>query len=279
VADEILQLYPPPAKPVSLKGLYLAHDLRKLQDENQGLFLAANFISSLDGRISITSQSGKQKVPDQIANPRDWRLFQELAVQADLLITTGRYLRGYAAKGSQDILRVYDDPDLLDLKDWRIERGLLAYPDLAVISKSMKFPVPDDLRQEDRKVFVFTDRNADRARLEKIEEKVDDVIAVGEDAVDGEKLVDAIAALGYRVVYSAAGPKVHHLFSSAGVVDRLYLTLANTILGGDDYSSILEGPVLDRGAEFHLNSLYYDTAAIGGAGQLLLSYDISSIKK
>ena len=36
-----------------------------------------------------------------------------------LVITTGRYLRDYAAGKAQEILRVYDDPRFADLKAWR----------------------------------------------------------------------------------------------------------------------------------------------------------------
>ncbi len=274
--ENVLQLYPLPTRALSLTGLYLTHDLRHAQNEMGRLVILANFISSLDGRISIESAPGQEKIPDQIANPRDWRLFQELAVQADLVITSGRYLREFAGGEAQDILRVYDDPDLADLKHWRLERGLKPYPDLAVISKSMAFPVPDELRRGDRKVLVFTTRNADRLQAANMEDQVDQVIAVGDKSVDGSVLKEALKALGYRVVYSAAGPKVHHLLLKAGVLDRLYLTLTNRIIGGEQFSSIVEGPLLHPGAAFRLHTLYYDAAALNGEGQFYISYDVTS---
>lgn len=272
--SDVLQLYPTPVKEVSLNGLYLTHDLRHYQRELGRTFILANFISSLDGRISIVPEIGEEKIPVQIANARDWRLFQELAVQADLLITSGRYLREFATGETQDILRVYDDPELADLKEWRLEQGLQPYPDLAVISKRMEFPVVDELRQEGRKVWVFTTRRGDRSRVVNMEAQVDDVIAVGDDSVDGLELKQALASLGYRVVYSAAGPKIHHLLLTAGVLDRLYLTLGNKLLGGERFSSIVEGPPLHPGISLRLNTLYYDAAALSGAGQLLISYHV-----
>ncbi len=274
--ENVFQLYPSPASALSLTGLYLTHDLRRAQNELGRIYILANFISSLDGRISIESAPGQEKIPDQIANPRDWRLFQELAVQADLVITSGRYLREFAGGEAQDILRVYDDPDLADLKHWRLERGLKPYPDLAVISKSMAFPVPDELRRGDRKVLVFTTRNADRLQVANMENQVDQVIAVGDETVDGSVLKKSLTTLGYGVVYSAAGPRVHHLLLSAGVLDRLYLTLANKIIGGEQYSSIVEGPLLHPGAAFRLHALYYDAAAFDGEGQFFVSYDVTS---
>jgi riboflavin biosynthesis pyrimidine reductase len=274
VADEVLQLYPLPARKVPLKGLYLAHDLRKHQADSNRLFMLSNFITSLDGRISIKPQIGRETIPDQIANARDWRLFQELAIQADLLLTTGRYLRDYAAGEAQDILRVYDDPNLADLMDWRTERGLPPYPDLAVISGSMKFPLPETLRRGDRKVLVFTTRSADTALIQDVESQVDEVVALGDGSVDGRELKAALAARGYGVVYSAAGPKVHRLLLAAGVLDRLYLTLAGMLLGGERFSSIVEGALFDAAIACRLCSLYYDPAGLEGGGQLFTSYDV-----
>ena len=48
----------------------------------------------LDGRIALPAAGrSSHQVPPAIANARDWRLFQELAAQADLLITSARYFR------------------------------------------------------------------------------------------------------------------------------------------------------------------------------------------
>ena len=57
-------------------------------------------------------------VPKNIVNDRDWRLYQELAAQADLIISSGRYLRDWADDRAQEILQV-DNPEFADLKTWR----------------------------------------------------------------------------------------------------------------------------------------------------------------
>ena len=59
--------------------------------------------------------------------------------------TSGRYLREYAEGRAQEILTVYDDPAFADLTQWRREQGLPPQPDLAVISASLDFPVPQVL--------------------------------------------------------------------------------------------------------------------------------------
>jgi len=66
--------------------------------------------TQLDGRIAVPHPTRPGlTVPETIANDRDWRLFQELAAQADLIISSGRYLRDWADGRAQEILRV-DDP-------------------------------------------------------------------------------------------------------------------------------------------------------------------------
>ncbi|MCJ7823769.1 MAG: hypothetical protein MUP44_02615, partial [Anaerolineales bacterium] len=118
--DKILQLYPAPSREVSLRGLYLEHDLRAQAERLDRLFVCANFIGSLDGRIAVSTPSGKGvTLAEAITNRRDWRLFQELAVQADILITSGRYLRQYAKGVKQELLQIYADPQFEDLRDWR----------------------------------------------------------------------------------------------------------------------------------------------------------------
>jgi hypothetical protein len=43
-----------------------------------------------------------------------------------------------------------------------------------------------------------------------------------------------------------------------GVLNRLYLTLACRILGGQTFNTLLSGPILDPAPHFGLAALYYD---------------------
>ena len=131
------------AEATPLAGLYLSHDVRRQAAAAARPFVYANFVTALDGRIAIPDEKqGGLKVPGSVANDRDWRLFQELAVQADVIITTGRYLRDYGAGKAQEIFRVHDDPAFADLAEWRRARGMSPQPDLAVVSRSLDFPIP-----------------------------------------------------------------------------------------------------------------------------------------
>lgn len=201
-----MRLYPPPQLTRSLQGTYLADDLRKPAAADGQTYVYANFVTSLDGRIAVADARGGLIVPRETANARDWRLFQELAVQADLIISSGRYLRDYAAGKAQEILRVYDDPQFADLRDWRRDHGLTTQPAITIISNSLDFPIPPALTAGGRQVVVCTTNRADAARIRDIQAHGVPVVVADSDEVTGDWLVRAMADLGYHVIYSAAGP-------------------------------------------------------------------------
>jgi riboflavin biosynthesis pyrimidine reductase len=258
-----------------LQNLYLNHNLRQIAQQ-QRPYVYANFVTSLDGRIAIPHPTKPGlKIPENIANDRDWRLFQELAAQADLIISSGRYLRDWAEGRAQEILRV-DDPDFADLRAWRKEKGLKPQPDLAIISASLDFPIPKVLTANGRRVIVFTTANPDPTRAAEIETQAGQLFVAGENSVSGASMVQTMSDLGYKVVYSAAGPQILHLLLTGGVLNRLYLTQVGRLLGGFPSSTIVEGDLLETAVDAQLYTLYHDPAALNGLGQLLLAYDIVS---
>jgi riboflavin biosynthesis pyrimidine reductase len=271
--NAILQLYPSPAREIPLNGAYLAHDLRQTARQSGRPFVYANFVVSLDGRIAIPHPSGEGlMVPQATANERDWRLFQELIAQADILISSGRYLRDWAEGRAQELLRV-DDPRFSDLGAWREQRGLPRYPDFAILSNSLDFPIPPALTSAGRKAIVFTSGSPSPQRVQEIEARLGPVIVAGNQRVEGSRLVRQLAELGYNTIYSAAGPQILHALASFGVLDRLYLTHAHRLLGGKPFASVLEGPLLEPPCDMKIHHVYLDPHALGGLGQLFTSYD------
>ena len=271
--EGITQLYPLPAHEQALIGTYLQHRLREESQTNGKAYVYANFVSSLDGRIAIPdlARSGMM-VPENIANAHDWRLFQELAAQADLIISSGRYLRDWADGRAQEILRV-DDPEFADLKQWRLSQGLSPRPDIAIISGSLQFPMPEVLTAGGRKVIVFTTANPDPHRVEEIESNGLPVFVTGRNSLSGGQMIQHLTELGYQTIYSAAGPKVLHLLLADDVLDRLYLTFAHRLLGSQSFSSILEGELFSPAIDMTLNTIYFDQHGLDGSGQLFLSFD------
>lgn len=273
-SENVWQLYPPPAREVALQGLYLGHELRRLGPERGRPFVYTNYVTSIDGRIAIPRQEGQgMRVPPDTANDRDWRLFQELAVQADVIISSGRYLRDHAEGKTQEILRVYDEPRFEDLGRWRAERGLPPYPDLAVVSGSLDFPIPPFLTQSGRRVVVITHGAADSERRARLEAAGGQVITAGEEDVGGAAAIAALGDLGYRTVYMATGPRVHHLLLADNALDRLYTTVAHRLLGGQPFSSLVEGDLLQPAVSLRLAAHYLDPHAFDGLGQQFVCYE------
>ncbi|MEK6222754.1 MAG: dihydrofolate reductase family protein, partial [Chloroflexota bacterium] len=209
---KVTQLYPSPTRDLHLKGVYLQENLRGEAEKLGRPFVFANFITSLDGRIAVPHPTkGGMVVPDNITNPRDWRLLQELQAQADLVLSTGRYLRDYEEGRAQENLQVYADSEYADLLDWRIQHGLKPEPDLAIVSRTLDFVIPKALRESERKLLVLTTEQAYSEKGKSIANESIKVVPCGEGSVAGSTLVEKLGEMGYTTVFSASGPKILHM--------------------------------------------------------------------
>jgi riboflavin biosynthesis pyrimidine reductase len=191
-----------------------------------------------------------------------------------MVITTGRYLREYAEGKGQENLKVYEQPEFADLAAWRRVNGLKPYPDIAVLSGGLDFPIPDVLKNSGRAIYVLTTQRADPQRKAALAGNVTEILTLGKDAVDGKELAAQLGERGYQTIFLSAGPKAFHLLLAAKVVDRLYLTWAHRILGGQPFASIVEGGLLSPATDLRLRSLYLDAQGLDGLGQVFAAYDV-----
>lgn len=256
----------PPEKPRPLAGLYLDHDLRA-QVTNVPL-VYANFVASLDGRIALNQEA----VPVAIANDRDWRLFQELAIQADAILVSGRYLRARAGGDAQDLFSVFTHPSYYqDLCKWRELRTLDAWPWIIVVTRKADFPLPSDVPPEH--IMILTNESvADSPDANQVRAKGVTVLSAGETEVDGGTAVAMLAERGIRLIYTVGGSQILHLMVASGVLSRLYLTRVLRLLGGESSTSLLDGKTLNPPVDMQLQHLYYDPDSPGVGGQLFGCY-------
>ena len=252
----VFQLFPQSHKVRPLKGLYLAHDLRALSAQEAPL-VYTNFVGSLDGRIALpVASTGVHQVPPMVANPRDWRLYQELAAQADVLITSGRYIRDLAHGQAQALLGLSEAPEHADLHAWRAERGLSAQPAIAIVSASIDLPIPDSMLGGPQPLYLITSASAPAHKLKGLEPRGVRIVRAGEGAaVDGRSMVRALADLGFNCIYSTAGPRVLATLLQSHCLQRLYLTTSLQVLGGSTFDTLLTGPEQHPPARFRLISL------------------------
>ncbi len=275
----LLRLYPAPAQPCSLQGLYLD---TPLAHATSAPFVYSNFVTSLDGRVAVENQAGHDEVPKSVANRHDWRLYQELAARADALLIGGRYFRQLAEGRAQAALPVADEPAFADLLEWRRDRGLSAQPDVVVLSNTLDFSLPGTLLEQGRRVLIFVARALITAeRRDRLAAQGGEVIGLDAEPgavsvsreLDVRQVVRRLGERGYRRIYSVAGPYSLHSLLRHGVVDTLFVTQRLTLIGGERYQSLLEGPPLVTPAGFSLASLYYQEAVDGEAGQLFARLD------
>jgi riboflavin biosynthesis pyrimidine reductase len=265
----ITRLFPVHQQDLALQGLYLEHDLYSKGNPGKP-FVYSNFITSLDGRIAIADEAHTTHVvPAASANPRDWRLYQELAGQADLLVTSGRYFRQSLLGEAQDELPLGSAQAFDDIREWRAARGLAPQPDIAIMSSSLNIPLAALGPYRTRRIYVVTGEEADPGKVAALQDNDITVISAGSGIkVNGRKMIHELAQHGYRSIYAIAGPAVFHTLLESHVVDRLYLTIAQQILGGYSYDTLSRGNTLQPAQGMQLVGLCHDPHAPGGAGQL-----------
>lgn len=230
----ILQTYPIQRQAL-LEGLYLGENLAETAAKTGRSLVFANFLTDRNGVIAAARPDGLFRVPPEIRNRADWRLFQELMAQADVIITGAAYLKRAALLGkeAQNVLFQFEaSAEYAMLGEWRLQHGYpRRSPDLAVVTRSLNTEAPAGILESGRRVTVFTthaaaaSRRADELRAAGVS-----MVGGGENGVDGNILIDTLGGMGYRVIHMATGPRVLGLLLEAGRLDRLYVTEAQVEL-------------------------------------------------
>jgi riboflavin biosynthesis pyrimidine reductase len=261
----VRRLYPDPA-PCMLDGLFLGHELH-LRGQRGNPFVYTNFISTLDGRISQQNPRGYREVPPACTNPHDLRLYHELTAQADVVLTTSRHLKAAASGRGAGMLGFGDWA--AELVQWRTQRKLPPHPRIAAVSGDLDLPERARLAAELGAITVITVAGG---KPEQAEAKGYRVITCGGPTIDGRLLIEALGP-ECRTVCSVAGPRVHSALLRARRLDRLYLTLVQLLLGGDEFDTLTAGAGFAPPAAFSLVALYHDPAEPQGTGQLFAVLD------
>jgi riboflavin biosynthesis pyrimidine reductase len=275
MAAQIVELYPHAGTTRELNGTYLAHDLSRLGTPEQP-FVYANFVSSLDGRIAVVeAETGESYVLEDLTSGHDWRLFQELQAQADCLVTHGGYLRALAARKFDDILQVGIAKQALDIGHWRTAHGLTRQPAIAIVSRTLDFPLPPSLERHEQRVHIITANDAPPDRVAFWVEHGCEVVFAGSGvSVEGAPMIRTLGERGYSRLYLLAGPQMLETVLRDGSLSRLYLTLTHQLIGGEMFHTLTTGPRLGRAGRLQLHTLYYDSAAPKGTGQWFASFDV-----
>lgn len=270
---EVLQLFPPPPRARRLEGLYLNERMPPPAPDVPAL-VYANFVTSLDGRIAVTDDSGNSRLPDGLTNPRDWRLFRELQAHADCLVTHGGYLRALASGRLGNVLQVGLGAGGGDIARWRAAQGMTAQPAVAVLSASLDLTVPESLAAHGQRVHVLTTATAHPDRRAALQEAGFDVVVTGPGPwIRSREAVEVLAGRGYRRLYLQTGPRMLETALRDRMLSRLYVTLRHRIVGGERFDTMVRGALLGDAGSVRLRALYLDDSAGHDCGQLFACFD------
>jgi riboflavin biosynthesis pyrimidine reductase len=173
----------------------------------------------------VEAHTGESYVLEELTIAHDWRLFQELQAQADCMVTHGGYLRALAVRKFEDILQVGLTKQALDIGMWRSARDLTRQPAIAIVSRTLDFPIPPSLEQHEQPVHIITADGASADRVAFWRERGYEVVFAGPGAsVEGASMIRALGARGYARLYLLAGPQMLETVLRDGSLSRLYLS-------------------------------------------------------
>lgn len=277
----------PEKKQMPLEGLYLGQRLAELSAKIRRTLVIADFLTDRNGVIAKADEQHNFQVPLELRNTSDWRLFQELMAQADVIISGAAYLKRVSALGSraEDILSQFETGRAFeDLGKWRLSAGFnKRSPDLVVVTRSLDFNIPEEVVHSGRRIVIFTTyalANSDNAKAFTTLGTV--VIGSSEAGVDGNQMIDWLSnGMGYRVIMMAAGPSVLDLLLEAKRLDLIYITEVQREIPFDDPSTIQTilpgGEKVDQLKEFSVTHQYLQENVVTEDGslisQLFLRYD------
>jgi riboflavin biosynthesis pyrimidine reductase len=225
--DDLVQRYPRSARPV----------------------LRVNFISSLDGAVTVDGRSGG------LGGPADKQVFAVLRMVCDAVIVAAGTIR----TEQYDAMRLDSSS-----RAWRQAHGLPEFPLMVTVSGSLGLD-PAQLVFADAPVrpIVYTHAGAPADRRSSLA-PVAEIVTVGEDAVDLRAAVADLHGRGATQLLCEGGPALFGGLIEADLVDELCLTLSPVLAGGDA-GRIAHGAVVPPRA-MHLEH------SLAGGDMLLLRY-------
>lgn len=206
--------------PALLSGAALDHEILAAPPENRRSsrpWVSFNFIASIDGAASLDGLSG------QLGNAWDQRVFSLLRQSADVILVGAQTIRAEGYGG-----------ELLSptAQQWRTENWLSAHPPLAIVSGTLNLDASLEVfTRAPVRPLVLTLESAPQERREALG-GVADVVNVGGEALDVERLIAELSRRGFKNIHSEGGPTLLGSFAAANKVDELNLTVSPLLVGG-----------------------------------------------
>jgi riboflavin biosynthesis pyrimidine reductase len=203
-----------------------------------GRFLRVNFVSSLDGAVTVDGRSGG------LGSPGDRRVFRVLRALGDVVLV------GHGTAAAEGYRPVLPDSPV-----GRLRRALGRPPAMpvAVVSRRASLdPASGLVAGAVAPTLLVTCAAADAGRRAALAGAGVEVLVCGDDDVDLPAALAALAERGLEQVTCEGGPQLLRGALATGVVDELDLSLSPALVGGE--ARLLDG-ALGRVAHLELRQL------------------------
>jgi riboflavin biosynthesis pyrimidine reductase len=268
----VTRLFPAPSITTPLSGLYLSHELRR-RGSPEHPYIYSNFVASVDGRISqpdpITHRRGP---PPAITHHNDWRLYLELAAQADAVVTSSSRLRELCNKDENELQCVRETAEG-DLKAWRDANRLTPHPACIVLANSLDMPWETLAQRAHGEIIVLSSAAPSSEQRRMIGAASVELITVSGGNVSGADVLDVARQRGLRTLYSIGGPQILYTFVAARLLNRLYVSIALKLLAGKNFDTLLNGDWLSPPLDLSLSELNLDSSDQGKSPYLFAVFD------
>jgi hypothetical protein len=186
--------------------------------------------------IATVNSEGEARIAAQVTNEVDWdQHYMPIFSVAEIIITGADYLKRIDKLGpeAQNILDMMTKGKFAYLGDWREKHGFHREPDVAILSRSLDFPLPEQIEAPNRKIIVFTtDGMAKSEKADELRKLGLEVVATGEEGADGEKIADWLNKMHYKTAMMTTGPRVLQVFTEAGKMDFAYINIVEREIPG-----------------------------------------------
>lgn len=225
-------------------------ELERLYDYPAGLdrpWVQVNFVSSVDGAVSVAGRSGG------LGNAADRKVFMLGRDLCDVvLVGAGTALvEGYRGVKAGEVRA-----------SRRARLGLAPIPPVAVVTARCSIePTSTLLTSTSVQPIILTTSTAPTARRDALAEAGADVVVAGEERVDMAVALAALDERGLRRVDCEGGPQVFGALIDADLVDVLCVTISPLLAGGDA-GRIAVGPLPPAPRSLELESVLHEDSAL-----------------
>ena len=250
----INRIYPLSKKTTSkVNNVYLKPVLSKINKHFKPLYYA-NFLNSLDGRIATYDKKNNCLLtPSSIKNKIDFILFRQLHAQADCLVTNTHYINGLNKGYYGDILSLSDSC----LDQWRVKNKIQKQK-IIILSNSLSFPINKKLEKYKERIIILT-TSKNKKKLSSLKSNGYTVIRCAGKNISENQLNKYVIKYKFKSIYFIAGPTIVEQMISKNLLDRLYLSTSISMVGTENYDSVIRGNFLKKSIKLELIEMYMYT--------------------